>query len=430
MTSLEDVRADSITPAQLGSLIGRVETQRLEFKETLDRVDAYELAKDLASFANAVAEPGYIVVGAIQDKKTEKCTGFRSVENVPGTIKKIRDVGAKHIEAPLALEPILRKALTGESLVLVEIPASRKLRAVVTKGKAEYWRRIGTDKREMGPAEIEAAILAGRTGDDQEAARQQRLAGDRTRWSEIADRRVLWEVLDREFRATVRDQRYLRVAVTPHELKDDRFDIGDQNLRTFLWHPQHGQRENGWNVRTGVWGAQILSDPLGLKSEPLEKNGLKLPFIRLTRSGHLEFWAPVTVKTFLPPIYWTSNLGEGFPLWPTAVCEYPVSLFRFAKELYRKADLSCDLTCRMEYSNLRGCILYPFIPGRPGVIFQRPSTYDQQHFEPREITLTGDWDPDTKAFELIKKFYQAFGFSASQIPLFSNGKFEPDRWQC
>jgi predicted HTH transcriptional regulator len=125
MATLEDKQADSINPTDIDALVGREENQKLEYKETIDKINAHELAKDLASFANA--EGGYIVVGAVQSKATEKCIGFRSVSSVDGTLKKIRHVGATHIEERLALEPIVREASSGERLVLVQIPRSPKL---------------------------------------------------------------------------------------------------------------------------------------------------------------------------------------------------------------------------------------------------------------------------------------------------------------
>ena len=46
--------------------------------------------------------------GAIQDKKTERCTGFRSVRNADPVFKKIKDIAAEHIQKRLAIEPVLR----------------------------------------------------------------------------------------------------------------------------------------------------------------------------------------------------------------------------------------------------------------------------------------------------------------------------------
>jgi hypothetical protein len=155
---LEETKITDVTAAHLDGLLGREENQRLEFKETIDGVAAYELAKDLASIANA--DGGYFVVGAVQDRKTERCTGFKTVQNPDPTFKKIKDIAAEHLQDRLILEPVLRTTTTGESLVLVSIPDAPRLHAVINKGRAEHWVRVGRDKRPMRPHEIEAAILA------------------------------------------------------------------------------------------------------------------------------------------------------------------------------------------------------------------------------------------------------------------------------
>jgi Putative DNA-binding domain len=429
MAKFEDVEISSLTAPMIDSLKGRKENQRLEFKETIDGVPNYEVAKDIDAMTNGGG--GYFVIGPIEDSQGKQCSGFRPVPNPNSVCTRLKDIALQYIKPPLVLAPEVRKSSEGQDIVVALIPESTKPRAIEYDG-TEWWKRYGTDKRQMPYAEIEKALtLATEPNSSAELEKQRQLAADPTRWNEITDRRVLWEVLDREFSSSAGERRYLRLTITPHELKESRVDVSDSDLRMSIWYPTDaGQREHGWNVRTGGWGLELISDPVGLKSSPLEKNGLRFPFIRLTRSGHLEFWAPVEPATFLPPSYFRSNMSEGFILWPTAVCEYPVSFLRFAKKLYERLKIPGDFTWRMQYSNLRGCILYPFIPGR-SVSFEPPRTYSQLHFEPREAVLVGnEWDPDRSAFELIKKLYEAFGLSAKHVPLFLDGKFEPDRWQC
>jgi len=155
---LEETRIAEVTASHLDGLLGREENQRLEFKENIDSVDSYELAKDLASMANA--EGGYFVVGAVQNKKTERCTGFKSVQSADLAFKKIKDIAAEHIQDRLALEPVLRRTTAGESLVLVAVPDASRLHTVIHDGRTEFWIRVGRDKRPMKPHEIEGAYRA------------------------------------------------------------------------------------------------------------------------------------------------------------------------------------------------------------------------------------------------------------------------------
>src|SRR6266404_5753807 len=130
MRNLEDCQAEAITSAEIGALLGRQENQRLEFKESIATISTYELAKDLASFGNA--EGGFVVVGAVQDKNTERCLGFKSVQNAAGEMKKIRDVAAVDIEKALSVEPVVGSAPSGESIVCASVPKSDTLISVTT----------------------------------------------------------------------------------------------------------------------------------------------------------------------------------------------------------------------------------------------------------------------------------------------------------
>jgi len=51
MSAFENKTPETIVPTDVDALIGRTENQRLEFKETINDVTSYELAKDLGSFA-------------------------------------------------------------------------------------------------------------------------------------------------------------------------------------------------------------------------------------------------------------------------------------------------------------------------------------------------------------------------------------------
>ncbi|MGH7780811.1 MAG: hypothetical protein ACREQR_13390 [Candidatus Binataceae bacterium] len=169
--------------------------------------------------------------------------------------KRITDVAPEYIKPPLPLAPEVRKSTAGECVIVVPVPKSSTPRAVEYGGRTEYWKRYGTDKRQMSHAEVEKAM--GSTAQEQELETQRRLASDPTRLNEVTDVRVLWEALDKGFKETIGARRYLRLTVTPMELKPDRVDVADDQPRLFVWYPQVGQRENGWNVRTGGWGAQI-----------------------------------------------------------------------------------------------------------------------------------------------------------------------------
>ncbi len=155
MPHIEEKNSEEITRVDIDSLLGREENQRLDFKETLGTTPNYEIAKDLACFANA--EGGLIVYGAVEDRSTTKCVGFKSVTDPESLRKKIEQVAIDRVQERLPLSPRIATATTGEVLVLVLIPKGRKLRAVKNEqGNPEYWKRFGRDKRIMTHAEMQA----------------------------------------------------------------------------------------------------------------------------------------------------------------------------------------------------------------------------------------------------------------------------------
>ncbi len=409
---LEDTKVADITAAELDGLVGREENQRLELKETLEGTDAYELAKDLSSMANA--EGGYLVVGAIQDKRTERCTGFRSVRNADPVFKKIKDIAAEHIQKRLAIEPVLRTTNTGENLVLAPVPKSFQVLAVISDGRTEYWIRVGRDKRRMRHDEIEAAFLKKLTIAPQETERQRRLAEDVSRWDQITIPEILWEVLDRRFEDEVGTQKYLRLTSTPEDLREDRVDTADDNLRNFLW-------QNDFNLSTGESLNPLVSTALGWESEHLKKFGFPLIWNCLTRTGHYEIWVPL----FGMICHGQDERDVQQQPWlqPLAVIEFPVRFLRFVKSLYSKIGVNSQIVARMQYRNLKGGLLPP--SSGQGLIRYPMRPFADEHYQPHDVRFGADFDPDEVALRFLQRLYRKFGYEKNNIPYFVNGRFEP-----
>jgi hypothetical protein len=421
MRNLEDCQADTITSTEIGTLVGRQENQRLEFKERVTAISTYELAKDLASFGNA--EGGFVVVGAVQDKNTERCIGFKSVQNAAGEMKKIRDVAAVHIEKPLSVVPVLGSAPSGESVVYTFVPKSDTLLAVTTNKKAEYWKRIGADKREMTHAEVEAAIRAGRNALEEGRKRERALAKDKTRWNEITDHDLLRELMGGRFSTAVGSERWFRMTATPLELKPDRVNTGDVNLRGFIQFPYGGgQRQDGWFLGMGSSERDVVLSPLGLESQRNANATSVPPSILLSRSGHFEFWLPL-----FPWICFRQAQAdyEKQPrLWPRAVVELPLSFLLLVKQLHQRIGVTGSFIVGAEYRNLRGAILQPGSPfGMP--FFDGPRAFSEPDYGPFEQQLEPEFDPDADALKFALHLYRSFGYDRNHIPYFPGEKFTP-----
>jgi hypothetical protein len=158
MQNVEEKNLGEITATDLDSLVGREETERLEFKESIGSTPNFELAKDLSCLANASG--ALLVVGAVEDPATTACVGFKSVVDAPGTRKRIEQVAIDRVKRPLPLTVRILNTSSG-AVVLVSIPKSREPRAAINdSGKPEYWKRFGKHKRLMSHDELSAAFEA------------------------------------------------------------------------------------------------------------------------------------------------------------------------------------------------------------------------------------------------------------------------------
>lgn len=146
-------------------------------------------------------------------------------------------------------------------------------------------------------------------------------------------------------------------------------------------------------------------------------------FLKIFEDGGLAFSAP------LIDFWWPSRRPEESKtqLWPDAVLEYPISVFRIASQAYRWSSSwtepavdETDLVVHMAAFNLRGWSLRP---GSPRAWSFRPP--EARVFEwsddfvlerPLVFPLRDMERPDACGFRLLQRFYEAFGFSRDQIP--------------
>jgi len=438
-TRFEDKMPSELCSSDVDGLIGREENQRLDFKETIESGDLAnrELARDICSFANA--EGGYMVIGAREGGQMGVCAGFRSVENPEALCQRIRQVSLDCVtERVIGMEIASLSSSKGEILVAVYMPASSQKPHMVTKdGKTEFWKRYQTDKRHMTIAEVRDAFLqtAGsvrlqtieakvdsilRQREGQAEAEQQRvLAADRGRLNEVTDIQRLWDALDTLFKEAADGKRFLRLTITPEDLRKDLVDLEREHIHDLLINPP-GQRQNGWNAKSP--DPFLRSDSLGLRSsdESLQYGR----FITLMRNGHFEFWKAIDTT-----LCWRQDDVEYQKqprLYPHAITEYPVSFLRLSKLVYQHLKVSCGFKWRMIYWNLRGCTLLPYHPDAVGyhTAYGHTPVYADQHFV-RDAQLTNDFAPDVEALGLIRELYLGFGYTRQHVPFFDeNGRFQ------
>ena len=73
----------------------------------------------------------------------------------------------------------------------------------------------------------------------------------------------------------------------------------------------------------------------------------------------------------------------------------------------------------MQYWDLKGWNLPPYLPGQTGFIFaNQPSPYPEQHFRTVTEIEARDYDPGGVTATLLRPFYRAFGHGSEAIPTY------------
>jgi Schlafen, AlbA_2 len=430
---LENLRIDEIQTADVDALVGRRENQRLDFKEAIGSRERNnkELAHDLCAFANA--DGGYMVVGASEEPR-DVCHHFVSVDDPEGLCQKVQQVALDTIQERILIEARTVRSSGGEEIVLICVPSPLQKPYMVAKNNhTEFWKRYDRNKRRMTIAEIRDAFftspsvanihkveakvdtLLKRVGEtDRQRIVDEVQEGDRHTLNNLTDCSKLMAAMDHFFAEAVGDRKFFRMTITPKELKGDLVDVADASILELLERPP-GQRPHGWIVEPIP---PISVDGFGLHSEDRDYR-----FLQLSRSGHLEFWTEIDGG-----FCWCEEVetdARGPRLSPYAVNEYPVSFLRLAAALYQKLGTKCDLTWRMQYHNIKDCVLRPL---HPSVMFYKTKpelarAYTDRHFL-RDTVLSADFKPDQSALVLIEEVYSAFGYQRKDIPFFDeSGNF-------
>jgi hypothetical protein len=294
--------------------------------------------------------------------------------------------------------------------------------------KGDFWKRYETDNKLMSIEEIREGFLGDqvlmrldrieRSIDSirqvpEEVGQQKTRAtlfGAPPSVNLITDGKVLVGKVDDIFRKTVGDSRYLRLSITPDNLRPDLFAQDNPDFLKIFENPP-GQRDRGWSV---VPVTAPKSGPHGFRTKNVEYHHLWL-----LRNGHIEFWTQVD-ESFC----WMQNPEQykKHPrLYPIAVCEYPVSFLRFAKSLYEAVGLSGGMTWRMQYWHLDSCILLPGAHNQHRFMMplEPPEPYPEHQFRHEERLARG-FHPDKSALVMIEAFYRGFRYSRKDVPYFDD----------
>ncbi len=169
------------------------------------------------------------------------------------------------------------------------------------------------------------------------------------------------------------------------------------------------------------FGPRVDRDPSGRVS--LDVGRKENTFLKIFEDGGISFTAP------LIDFWWPSRRPDDPPklLFPDAVLEYPISVFRLASQIYRRSPLwagesldETDLVVHMAVFNCKGWSLRPGSPRRwtfrppEAVTFTKSDDFVLE--KPLVFPLREMESPDVCGVRLLQRFYEAFGFSREQMP--------------
>jgi hypothetical protein len=133
----------------------------------------------------------------------------------------------------------------------------------------------------------------------------------------------------------------------------------------------------------------------------------------IQKRGELDF------RVGLERLHWQ---GPPQTIWPFALLEFPASIMRLARTLYKTCQrLPETIVLGMGMFQIKGWTLAPYSPSSVRYRFRREAlaAFEVDHFLGKPIAVGWsdlDETPDRCAYRLVRQVYEDFGFEEHQIP--------------
>ncbi len=386
--------------------LGRRESNSLEFKgrDALER--PAKIARGVVAMLNAEGdEVREIWIGI--DENNEIATRFEPIPEAGVRARQLHDHLVDSIEPSLLDREVRIECVEvpgGEVLKLsVRGDDSRKPYAHLREGARSYLVRSGARIRGMSREEV-ANSFRKDAGDSLDGAARQWLIEMRERFSSLRDER---------FWLAIRPERELAL------------DLQDLKRRNLLNDPtRSGNRASGWTFANPLLAADIQLDHLRVGSK-------ELGLVEVYEHGGILYSAPLEMLEH----HQRRREDEERPIYPFALLEYTVSLFRLARTLYSEGELAENdlILAETAIYRPRGWRLWPYSPQAHA--FQSRKRFPGESSGDREEDLimtrplAFPWVElaeanDRCAFRLIRLVYQAFGHDEDRIP----AEFDKKSW--
>jgi hypothetical protein len=194
----------------------------------------------------------------------------------------------------------------------------------------------------------------------------------------------------------------------PHDMT---IDIQNPGIRVFLKDAAlTGNRPHGWN----------FINPYG---EPIVRRGRLVHGEQTGQSIDVREDGTLSLSIDIESL---THSGKENEIYPYALIEYPVALFRLASRLYpiQEAAGSNKVLADAALIGIRGWKLNPYSPR--SIHFQHPRNMSGAWTESRDLIWERPLqfsekeiaeEPDWCGFRLVRRIYEAFGYFEDQIPV-------------
>jgi hypothetical protein len=386
------------------------ESSTLDFKETLvlDKMETKrDLVRDVSAFANASG--GWIIVGISEQGMPHRAASWAhlSTADAERIRKQVVDLCSSHIDPAIPDLDAQTELGPDTSLVVINIPAGHSPHAVTGFDNAtDYYIRIGDEKRQMTHSELQAAFARASSRRDTPEPRDGFPNG----------RSAVEEALQTA-QATMAGQPFFFIAGAPVALHADTLDLQSQELRQILAKNADGhpfETTLDWIVSEAKTVYRDMAASVGCHAFCLRDDGLMWWTVRLSDATNV----------FRPEKEDDKRVFDQY-----IIVEYPLSfarLFCALRGIIR--GTSGPYVMQMAYGGCQDITLYPGHIGLEGYSSTSVS-WDVDKGRTREQLIRAPYDPeefnwlspaDWIARDLLKHFYQAFGYSQEAIPFWDD----------
>ena len=388
--------------------IGQREGQRLEFKAMASLRKPESIAREVVGMLNA--EGGEIWIGIGEDSNGIG-TEIQAIPEIEQEHARLVDVLLDRIEPSPAADEITiqTRVLENGPLLLVEVhPRSDNAPYAMLRQSARlYLRRMDARNVPMSRDEL------------REAFSRDLISNHQGRDRERESLRLFLEERNKRIGST---EPGLLLMIRPTEPIS--LDVQSPLMGELMTIPERtDNRRQGWTFINPYQGPQL--DKEGIRTE-VEKR----IHLRVYANGTICSWVCMQQLNWSARehVYSQKGLDPSLAIYPFALLEYPVSMFRFASRVFREPILTAspvrnttEVLADLSLLGIEGRSLGPHSPDSIGYLTNEHAVFKDGSAlirdEPIRFTMEDlRTNPDRCALRLIRWIYQGFGYSSSEIP--------------